>query len=129
MASRPWVIPLEVKEYSENKDVQERTDARIAVDITRAEAQIIKYCNNDFSQYDTIPDDVKTAVILLAENYAYSSAKIKKGGILSESFDDYSYTADSNAYNIDIGELGLEALLDQYKKASTGKISMSLWGL
>ncbi|MDO4301647.1 MAG: DUF3199 family protein [Clostridia bacterium] len=128
MANRPWVTPEEVKEYSENKDVQERNDIRLEFDIARAEAQIIKYCNNDFSSYDIIPDDVKKAVILLSEKYAVSAIKIKKGGILSESFDDYSYSSDSN-YSIDIDDLGLEALLDKYKQANTGNINMSLWKL
>lgn len=128
MAERPWVIPEEVKEYSENKDVQERNDIRLEFDIARAEAQIIKYCNNDFSSCDTIPNDVKKAVILLSEKYAVSAIKIKKGGILSESFDDYSYSSDSN-YSIDIDDLGLEALLDKYKQANTGNINMSLWKL
>ena len=35
MVERPWVLPNEVKEYSEKPSVQERTDARLAVDITR----------------------------------------------------------------------------------------------
>lgn len=128
MANRPWVLPEDVKEYSEDKDVQERSSTRIEFDIARAEAQIIKYCNNDFSSEDAIPDDIKKAVILLAEKYAVTAVKVKKGGIVSESFDDYSYSIDSN-YSININDLGLEALLDRYKQANTGNVSMNLWGL
>lgn len=129
MAERPWVTPEEVKEYSEDKDVQSRSDIRLKFDIARAETLIIKYCNNEFTDYDVIPDDVKMAVIILAEKYAYTSAKVKKKGILSETFDDYSYSADSSAYTIDIADLGLEALLDKYKKSSNGSVTMKLWGL
>ena len=32
MATRPWVTPQEVREYSENAAVQARTDARLNVD-------------------------------------------------------------------------------------------------
>lgn len=128
MANRPWVLPEDIKDYSEDKDVQERSSTRIEFDIARAEAQIIKYCNNDFSSYDVIPDDIKKAVILLAEKYAVTAVRVKKGGIVSETFDDYSYSVDSN-YSIDIGDLGIEALLDGYKLANTGNISMKLWRL
>lgn len=128
MANRPWVLPEDVKDYSEDTDVQERSSTRIEFDIARAEAQIIKYCNNDFSSYDVIPDDIKKAVILLAEKYAVTAVRVKKGGIVSESFDDYSYSVDSN-YSININDLGLEALLDRYKQANTGNVSMKLWRL
>lgn len=128
MANRPWVLPENVKDYSEDKDVQERSSTRIEFDIARAEAQIIKYCNNDFSSYNIIPNDIKKAVILLAEKYAVTAVRVKKGGIVSESFDDYSYSVDSN-YSININDLGLEALLDRYKQANTGNVSMKLWRL
>lgn len=129
MAGRPWIIPDEVRNYSEYKDIQDRSDERLRLDIMRAEAQIIKYCNNDFSSYDDVPDDIRVAAILLSEKYAYSAAKIKKGGVLSETFDDYAYTTDANAAKIEISELGLEALLEPYKKANSGNISMGLWRL
>lgn len=128
MAKRPWVIPDEVRGYSEDKSVQERSDIRLEFDIARAEAQIVKYCNNDFNSYDVIPNDIKKAVILLAEKYSITAIRAKKGGIVSETFDDYSYSVDSN-YSIDIDDLGLEALLDGYKLANTGNISMRLWRL
>ena len=63
MATRPWAITAEVKEYSDLPAVQNRTDAKVATDITRAEQYIIAYTNNDFSdsKYPTIPAAVKTA--------------------------------------------------------------------
>lgn len=128
MADRPWVTPDEVREYSEDSKIQNRSDAKLAVDITRAEALVIDYCNNDFSEYETIPDEVKTAVILLAERYSYLAVRITQGGFLTgESFDDYSYT--SNGESVSIEEMGLEYLLKRYKKESTGNISADIWCL
>lgn len=114
MTKRPWVGPLEVKTYSEYPSVQSRDDQKIAVDISRAEQYVISFTNNDFSDYEEIPEAVKTAVILVAEAYAYNaclSAREKK----SEQFDDYSYTmADSQP--IDIGQLDISSLLEEFSK-------------
>lgn len=111
MADRPWVTPQEVRDYSENEVVQNRTDARLAVDITRAEQYVITYTHNTFADYDTIPDPVKTAVIILAEAYAWNTY-VQTKELKSETFDDYSYTAESSAISID--GLDLAALLDDY---------------
>lgn len=112
MADRPWVKPQEVKEYTEIAVVQTRTDSRIAVDISRAEQYVITLTHNDFTQYETIPSAVKTAVILLAEAYGNNAAESAKK-VKSESFDDYSYTAsDSSAISID--GLDLASLLDEF---------------
>ena len=64
MAVRPWATPKEVRDYSGIKDVQNRTDPQLSMDITRAEQYVIKHTHNDFSEYDVIPQNVKTAVIL-----------------------------------------------------------------
>lgn len=111
MANRPWVTPQEVREYSEISQVQTRTDSRLAIDISRAEQRIISYTNNNFKNYEEIPAAVKTAVILLAEAYgynAYIATKEKK----SETFDDYSYTAESTAIDVDALDIG--SLLDDF---------------
>lgn len=112
MAERPWVLPAEVKEYTENKDIQQRADIRLSVDISRAEARVIAYCNNRFEGSESIPQPVKTAVILLAEAYASNAITSAKPRIKSETFDDYSYTADSPT--IDIEGIDLGGLLDDY---------------
>lgn len=117
MAKRPWVTPKEVREYSEIKSVQERTDARLVIDISRAEQYVISYTGNDFSEYEEIPQNVKTAVILLAETYGYNSAVSAKE-LKSETFDDYSYTADTNLKNFD--DIGLKPLLEDYMKDKDG---------
>lgn len=108
---RPWVTPQELREYSDIKQVQERTDARLAVDISRAEQYILTLTHNDFSSYKEVPPEVKTATLLLAEAYGYNTA-LKTKNIKSETLDDYSYTAENTAIPID--ELDIAALLDKY---------------
>ena len=113
MAVRPWVTPQEVRDYTEIQSVQERSDTRIAVDISRAEQYVISYTNNDFSDYEEIPQNVKTAVILLAETYGYNSVVSAKE-VKSETFDDYSYTAENNTISFDT--LGIKPLLEEFIK-------------
>ena len=76
MATRPWVTPQEVRDYSEIKSVQERTEARLEVDIARAEQYIITYTHNTFEIEEEIPSSVKAAVIILTEAYARSSQRL-----------------------------------------------------
>lgn len=111
MAERPWTTPQEVREYSEIPAVQNRSDARLAVDIARAEQYVITYTQNSFQDVDGIPQAVKTAVLILAEAYGHN-ATVKAQEKQSETFDDYSYTAASNL--IDVETLDLAALLDDY---------------
>ena len=62
---------------------------------------------------------MKTAIILLAEAYAYNAcADARSGGrrMKSESFDDYSYSADDAYFNID--DLDVKVLLDPYVKVA-----------
>lgn len=113
MHEKPWVTPKEVREYSDKKEVRERGDNRLAVDISRAEQYVIAYTNNDFSEFEEIPQSVKTAVILLAETYGYNSV-VSARNIKSETFDDYSYTAENSTTSP--GDLGLEPLLEKYVK-------------
>lgn len=111
MAVRPWVTPQEVREYSEIKAVQQRTDARLSVDIARAEQYVITLTHNDFKDYEQIPSEVKTAVLILAEAYAHNAVLVSKDK-KSETFDDYSYTAESSRVSLD--SLDLSSLLDAY---------------
>ena len=67
MAERPWVLPKEVKAYTDIEAVQKRKREKLQMDISRAEQYVITYTRNRFEDYDKIPDPVKTAVILLAE--------------------------------------------------------------
>lgn len=114
MAERPWVTPQEVKDYSEIPAVQKRSDARLTVDIARAEQYVITYTHNSFKDLEEIPQAVKTAVLILAEAYGYN-AVIAAKEVKSETFDDYSYTAEAS--QISIGALDLAALLDDWVKS------------
>lgn len=120
MAKRPWVTPQEVKDYSEIPAVQQRSDARLAVDITRAEQYVITYTHNTFEGDAEIPQAVKAAVTILAEAYARSAtSKFTTQGLQSETFDDYAYTAADGT--VDYGSLGLAALLDDFVIATPNR--------
>lgn len=114
--TRPWVTPQEVRDYTDITAVKDRSDAKLAVDISRAETRVMAICHNDFSasEYATaMPTEVKTAVILLAEAYANSAVRAKTKGMKSETFDDYSYTYLDSAEAIE-SDLDLTSLLDGY---------------
>lgn len=113
MAVRPWVRPEEVKEYSEHTEVQQRSDSRLEVDIARAEQRVINYCNRRFDgEGEEIPQPVRLAVILLAEAYAHNAVLETRTRLKSETYDDYSYTAESSI--IDIDKVDIASLLDEY---------------
>ncbi|MCM1295972.1 MAG: DUF3199 family protein [Muribaculaceae bacterium] len=118
MATRPWIVPSDVTDYTQNPEVQARTPARLRMDISRAEARIIKYCGHDFSNFEAypcIPEDVRTAAILVAEYYAAVSEAEASGRSLlkSETNDDYSYT--NRDTESAIADLNLGDILDAYK--------------
>lgn len=113
MAKRPWVTPQEVRDYSEIPAVQQRSGARLAVDIARAEQYVITYTHNKFEDMEEIPPSVKAAVLILSEAYGRSAtSKFTTQGLQSETFDDYSYTAADGV--VDYSGLGLAALLDDF---------------
>ena len=112
---RPWVKPQQVKEYTSSLEVKNRSDTQLAYDIARAEKYVIFHTHNQFkaAEYSSkLPSDVIMAVILLAEAYAKQAIVQKKGAMSSETFDEYSYTIDTN---FDIADsLGLGAMLEEY---------------
>lgn len=115
MAARPWVTPEDVKAYTSQEDVQNRPDEKLAFDISRAELKVIAKTNNNFEdeeKYPEIPEPVKMAVILLTEAYAKNAVEATRKQVKSETFDDYSYTAESST--IDIEALDLDDLLGPY---------------
>ena len=123
---RPWVFPDEVKDYSSYEDVQSRSVDPLDTDILRAEQMVIAYTHNDFSgdEYEEIPKSVKTAIILLAERYAHS-AFLTSRTTKSETFDDYSYTA--NDAEVSLQDMGIAGLLDPYVIAKVkGSVFMRL---
>ena len=129
MAVRPWVTPQEVRDYSERQQVKDRNDAKLAVDISRAEWYVIKYTGNmfdDHSIYPVLPEPVRIAVLLLAEQFSADAVNTVKdvGSYKSETYDDYSYTMADTAYKI--GNLDLGPLLDEFVINKSGKINISM---
>lgn len=121
---RPWVTPSEVKDYSELDTVKKRAEAKLVVDISRAEKYVLNYTHNTFDGYETIPQDVKTAVLLLAEAYAHNAVEQTRS-MKSETFDDYAYTAESKT--IDFNTLDFAVLLDEWVIPETsGKVTMRI---
>lgn len=128
--SRPWITPEDVKSYTEQTDVKERADEKLKFDITRAEQRVIKITNNRFDsdEYTELPEPVRMATILIAEAYAKNTVEGTRRQIKSETFDDYSYTAESAT--IDLDNLNLEELLADYIiEAGIGKVVMKLRSL
>lgn len=125
---RPWILPDEIREYTSSQKVKGRTDSQLAYDIARAEKYVIFHTHNKFDaeEYENeLPSDVTMAVILLAEAYAKQAIAQKDGAMSSETFDDYSYTIDTNSDVAD--SLGLGAMLDEYiLPEDSGKVSMKL---
>lgn len=117
MAARPWVVPDEIIAYTENTGVKNRPAEKLAFDIFRAEQKVIAKTHNPFTdeQYaDAIPESVKKAIILIAELYARNAIDAGKEhpNVKSESFDDYSYTVDESASDVD--NLDIDDLLSDY---------------
>lgn len=125
---RPWIEPQQIREYTSSKNVEVRTDSQLAYDIARAEKYVIFHTHNRFDseEYENgLPSDVTMAVILLAEAYAKQAITQKEGAVKSETFDDYSYTVDTES---DIADsLGLGTMLAEYVlPEDCGKVVMNL---
>jgi len=132
VANRPWVTPQEVRDWTERPKVKERSDDKLGVDIFRAEQWVIKYTHNTFAdpeRWPVIPDSVKIATLIFAEQYAAMAANTNTSGgggtFKSERFDDYSYTLADTDYQIDNMQLG--GLLDEFiEKQTRGDVVMKM---
>ena len=128
MATRPWVTPQEIRDYTDHSKVQTRSEEKLKVDIARAELRVINYTHTNFAdekKYPAIPEPVRLAVILLAEMYASASTEIEKSNYRSESFDEYSYTAADSATKQESIDLG--TLLDEYvEEIECNNVNMKL---
>lgn len=130
MAERPWAMPEDVKSYTDFEDVLNRADIKLKKDISRAEIYVLSYTNNkdllDNTIYPDIPEEVKTAVIILAEAYGHNAVE-KTKTLKSETFDDYSYTAESNSIDLNSVYDEIATLLEDFKKAKPNNlVNMSL---
>ena len=114
MAARPWITPEQVREYTTYESVKAREDAQLRLDIVWAEAYVCKYCHQRFENYETMPEDVILALLMVAEHHAAQAAAGAEGHGLykSETLDDYSYTIQDTQSAIDNMLLG--PLLDDY---------------
>ena len=132
MATRPWVTPQDVREWTERQNVKERGDDKLGVDIFRAEQYVINYTRNTFTdseRWPVIPEPVRIATLILAEQYAANAANLGtgagSGAFKSERFDDYSYTLADTDFQIDNLKLG--ALLDEFiENRSPGNTVMKM---
>ena len=126
---RPWITPDNVREYTASEKVKARSDIQLRFDISRAENYVIYYTHNRFNtdEYtEKIPDDIEMALILLAEAYALKSQNaLTVGSVKSETFDDYSYTIDTERTDL-IADLQLGPMLDPYVLSDDGKVDMKL---
>lgn len=127
---RPWITPDELKAYTSYKEVSERQAEKLAFDISRAELKVMRITNNKFDsdEYEELPEPVRMAVMLVAEAYAKNVVESTKKQLKSETFDDYSYTAESSTINLE--SLGLDELLADYIQAKgIGKVVMVMRSL
>lgn len=104
------VMPEDVKNYTTSKEVKNRDDDNITIDIRRAIKYIKMYTNNNFAEYEQIPTDVINAIIILSDFYARK--EVYKSEYTSETLDEYSYTKDGNI--LTISDLDIDVLLDEY---------------
>lgn len=122
MAAMPWITPEDLKKYTDIKAVKERDDDKLKVDIYRAEQKVISITNNRFdddAEFPEIPEPVRVATLLLSEAYAKNTLeRAKEKRLKGETFDDYSYTAESGEINIE--DLDIYGLLSDYITESGG---------
>lgn len=117
MAKRPWITANELTDFSNHKEVIDTNSVRTTVLISLAESKIIAYCHHDFSDdeiYPSIPEEVKNAALILSDALVYNDNLRNDVSIKSQTFDDYSYTAEETLVPVSFDELGLSTLLDNY---------------
>lgn len=131
--SEAWIKPSDVIDYTSIKCVKKRLQAKLKFDILRAQEYVISFTHNQFpdDKYPTLPENVKMAVILLAEAYAKQAEDKGKQKYSSETFqDDYSYTLADTSDDDDFAALNLSSLLSDYIiPVSSGKINMDIFKL
>ena len=115
------ITPQQVKDYTDFPKVQERTDAKLAFDIRQAESDVFSYVGHRFTEpeYLPLPEDVETALVLLAEHYALiRTDKSLMKGYTAEKLDDYSYTRKGGDVFANMPEIA--NLLKDYVKGGSG---------
>lgn len=124
--TRPWITPAQLRDFSDNSIVKNKSDAKLSAMITIAEGKIISYCHHDFSdeKYTDLPAEIITAVLIIADALSYNDSLRATNNVKSETFDDYSYTIENSEIPIDFSVLGVKSLLDPFVEDGSGSIIM-----
>ena len=73
MPKRPWITPDDLRTYSDDEGITNRPDEKLQIDISRAESYVLTYTHNrnllDDEQYPEVPEAVRTATILIAQQH------------------------------------------------------------
>lgn len=89
------ITPEEIKDYTSFAAVKKRSDGQLKSDILEATVEAKGIVGHDFSgpEYTPLPDEVRLALIKLAQFYALINAdESMTKGYKSERFENYSYT-------------------------------------
>ncbi|MFR0871303.1 MAG: hypothetical protein ACLSG5_07925 [Oscillospiraceae bacterium] len=80
MAERPWVTPEELKEYTEFEEVKNRAIASSKLTLPGGELghRLLQQQIRRPGEIPEIPENVKTAVLLIAEAYAHNAVEQTK---------------------------------------------------
>lgn len=86
------ITPQDVRNYTTSSKVKTRTDEQLNSDILRAESELVKTTGRKIEDpiFSPLSEKVKLFLILWSEYYGASS-DFESSGIISETFDDYSY--------------------------------------
>jgi len=114
------ITPSDLKAYSVFDVVKERPDELLEQDILEAEVEIESIVGHDFSEYDTLPEKAKLALLKMSQFFALinSDESITKG-IKSEKIGDYSYTLSDGQ---SIKKPDVYNLLKEYIKTEPSRI-------
>lgn len=116
------IVAQDIKDYTVFKKVKDRDPSLLLYDIIQAEKDVFKICNHKFDDpilYATLPQEVKLALIKLAEYYALvNSDEARVKGIQSESLENYSYTLSNGST---VTKPDILTLLEDYMVGSPTK--------
>lgn len=121
------ITPDEIKAYTSFAAVKKRSEEQLKSDILEATVEAKGIVGHDFSapEYTPLPDEVRLALIKLAQFYALINAdESMTKGYKSERFENYSYTLpDGNS----IRKPDLSSLLNDFIKKDEPVETNSRW--
>lgn len=129
MAKMPWITPQEVRNFTSYEEVKNKSDVQLAIIIQRATNKIINYTHNSFedseNKVEPLPEEIKNIAILLAEALTYNDY-LTINGKKSETFDDYSYSADIKSISV---EDILADIPERFVSSGNGNVSFRMFKL